>query len=56
VGVLLCLLVCVAVGVLCYLAVERPLMRLFHNWYKQLPFSTDRGPRDSIEATSSILR
>lgn len=56
VGVLLCLLVCIAVGVLCYLAVERPLMRLFHNWYKQLPFSTNRGPIASIEATSSIPR
>ena len=40
-GVLLCLLASLAVGILCYLAVERPLMRFFHNWYKQLPFSTD---------------
>ncbi len=38
VGVLLCLIACVAVGVACYLAVERPLMRFFHNWYKQIPF------------------
>ncbi len=38
-GVLLCLLACLAVGIVCYLAVERPLMRFFHNWYKQLPFS-----------------
>lgn len=43
VGVLLCLLACLAVGVLCYLIVERPIMRFFHNWYKQLPFSTDPG-------------
>ena len=40
-GVLLCLLASLAVGILCYLAVERPLMRFFHNWYKQLPFSSD---------------
>ena len=36
-GVLLCLLACTATGVVCYLAVERPLMRYFHNWYKPLP-------------------
>jgi exopolysaccharide production protein ExoZ len=43
VGVLLCGIVCVAVGVACYLIVERPLMRFFHNWYKQIPFqSMDR--------------
>jgi hypothetical protein len=29
--------------VFCYLAVERPIMRFFHNWYKQLPFSSDRN-------------
>jgi exopolysaccharide production protein ExoZ len=40
VGVLLCLLACVATGSVCYLAVERPLMRFFHNWYKPVPFST----------------
>ncbi len=39
VGVVLCLLSCLAVGLLCYLAIERPIMRFFHNWYKQLPFS-----------------
>lgn len=44
-GVVLCLLVCLAVGTVCYLAVERPLMRFFHNWYKQLPFSPDGGRR-----------
>ncbi|MGA7709805.1 MAG: acyltransferase [Acidobacteriaceae bacterium] len=43
VGVVLCLLACVAIGLLCYLAVERPIMRLFHNWYKQLPFSARRS-------------
>jgi peptidoglycan/LPS O-acetylase OafA/YrhL len=39
VGVWLCVLACLAVGMLCYLAIERPIMRFFHNWYKQLPFS-----------------
>jgi peptidoglycan/LPS O-acetylase OafA/YrhL len=42
VGVVLCLLVCLAVGLACYLAIERPIMRFFHNWYKQLPFSANR--------------
>ncbi len=41
VGVVLCLLSCLAIGLLCYLAVERPIMRFFHNWYKQLPFSAN---------------
>ena len=40
VGVMLCVLACFAVGLLCYLLVERPIMHFFHNWYKQLPFST----------------
>lgn len=31
---------CTAVGVVCYLLVERPLMRFFHNWYKPIPFHT----------------
>ncbi len=31
---------CTLVGVLCYLFVERPLMRFFHNWNKPLPFRT----------------
>jgi exopolysaccharide production protein ExoZ len=43
VGVWFCVAACVAVGVFCYLAVERPIMRFFHNWYKQLPFSSDRN-------------
>ncbi|MGC1872616.1 MAG: acyltransferase [Acidobacteriaceae bacterium] len=43
VGVLLCVVSCVAVGLLCYLAIERPIMRFFHNWYKQLPFSAHRS-------------
>ena len=37
VGVLLCGAACILVGVVCYLLVERPLMRFFHNWYKPLP-------------------
>ena len=37
IGVLLCLLVVTAIGTLCYLIIERPMMRLFRNWYKQLP-------------------
>jgi peptidoglycan/LPS O-acetylase OafA/YrhL len=54
-GVLLCLLACLAVGILCYLAVERPLMRFFHNWYKQLPFSTE-SERAASPATSQNAR
>jgi len=42
VGIVLCLLACLATGLLCYLAIERPIMRFFHNWYKQLPFSARR--------------
>ncbi len=38
VGVLLCGATCVGLGLACYLAVERPLMRFFHNWYKPVPF------------------
>lgn len=37
-GILLCMLACTIVGVICYLVLERPLMRFFHNWYKQIPF------------------
>lgn len=37
VAILLCALVCVLTGVICYLLLERPLMRLFHNWYKPVP-------------------
>jgi exopolysaccharide production protein ExoZ len=54
-GVLLCLLASLAVGILCYLAVERPLMRFFHNWYKQLPFSTD-SERAASPATPQTSR
>jgi exopolysaccharide production protein ExoZ len=43
VGIVLCVLACLAVGMLCYLAIERPIMRFFHNWYKQLPFSAGRS-------------
>ncbi len=39
-GVLLCLLTCIIIGIACYLAVERPLMRFFHNWCKQIPFQS----------------
>ena len=55
-GVVLCLMVCTAVGVLCYLAVERPLMRFFHNWYKQLPFSAGSERVASSGLPSSIQR
>jgi len=41
-SVALCLLACIVVGLVCYLAIERPITRFFHNWYKQLPFSTRR--------------
>ncbi len=40
VGVLLCGVVCTGVGIVCYLLVERPFMRFFHNWYKPIPFQT----------------
>lgn len=36
-GVFLGALFCTAVGVICYLLLERPLMRAFHNWYKPIP-------------------
>ncbi len=36
-GVFLGATFCTAVGVMCYLLVERPLMRAFHNWYKPIP-------------------
>ncbi|HEX4022810.1 MAG TPA: acyltransferase [Acidobacteriaceae bacterium] len=38
IGVLLSAIFCAGVGVVCYLLVERPLMRFFHNWYKPIPF------------------
>jgi exopolysaccharide production protein ExoZ len=37
-GVLLCALFCTAIGILCYLCIERPLMRITHNWWKPMPF------------------
>jgi peptidoglycan/LPS O-acetylase OafA/YrhL len=40
VGVILGALFCVGVGLICYLLIERPMMRAFHNWYKPLPFGT----------------
>lgn len=50
VGVLLCGCACVATGLVCYLVLERPLMRRLHNWYKQIPFGSGaesgRGPGD----------
>jgi exopolysaccharide production protein ExoZ len=36
-GVFLGALFCTVVGVICYLLLERPLMRAFHNWYKPIP-------------------
>ena len=36
-GVFLGALFCIVVGLICYLALERPLMRAFHNWYKPIP-------------------
>ena len=35
-GVFLGALFCTSVGVICYLLLERPLMRAFHNWYKPI--------------------
>lgn len=37
IGVLLGAVFCIVVGVICYLFIERPLMRVFHNWYKPIP-------------------
>lgn len=37
-GVLFGALFCTLVGVLCYFIIERPLMRVFHNWYKPSRF------------------
>jgi peptidoglycan/LPS O-acetylase OafA/YrhL len=42
VGVFEAFLFCVGSGVVCYLLVERPLMRLFHNWSKPIPFREKR--------------
>lgn len=40
--VLFGLIFCTAVGVICYLLLERPMMRFFHNWYKPIPFGAVR--------------
>lgn len=37
-GIVFCGLICTLTGVVCYLLLERPMMRYFHNWYKQIPF------------------
>jgi exopolysaccharide production protein ExoZ len=42
-GVFLGALFCTIVGVICYLLLERPLMRAFHNWYKPLPLHSTPG-------------
>jgi len=42
-GVLLGAIFCTAVGVVCYLLLERPMMRAFHNWYKPIPFGSVRA-------------
>jgi len=49
VGVFFGVVVCAAVGVACYMLIERPLMRFFHNWYKPNPFgeSAQAGGRGS---------
>jgi exopolysaccharide production protein ExoZ len=36
-GVFFGALFCTVIGVICYLLLERPLMRAFHNWYKPIP-------------------
>ncbi|MHB1937959.1 MAG: acyltransferase family protein [Acidobacteriaceae bacterium] len=36
-GVFLGAMFCTVVGVICYLLLERPLMRASHNWYKPIP-------------------
>ncbi len=40
IGVLFGAMFCAAAGVVCYLLIERPLMRAFHNWYKPIPLHT----------------
>jgi peptidoglycan/LPS O-acetylase OafA/YrhL len=37
-GVLLSVICTVGTGVACYLLLERPMMRFFHNWHKSIPF------------------
>ncbi|MGH9617624.1 MAG: acyltransferase family protein, partial [Acidobacteriaceae bacterium] len=36
-GIFFAAIFCTAVGVICYLLIERPMMRAFHNWYKPIP-------------------
>lgn len=36
-GIFLAAIFCTLVGVVCYLLIERPMMRAFHNWYKPIP-------------------
>lgn len=55
-GVVLCLIVCIGTGILCYLVVERPMMRFFHNWYKRLPFSHERMQTVSASLPTSMQR
>lgn len=43
-GVFLGALFCTMVGVICYLLLERPLMRAFHNWYKPIPLHKKPAP------------
>lgn len=42
-GVFLGALFCTIIGAICYLLLERPLMRAFHNWYKPIPLHSTRG-------------
>jgi exopolysaccharide production protein ExoZ len=44
-GIVFCGVICTLAGVICYLIVERPLMRYFHNWYKQIPFRDSEAAR-----------
>ncbi len=37
-GVLLSVIFTAGTGVVCYLLLERPMMRFFHNWHKSIPF------------------
>jgi peptidoglycan/LPS O-acetylase OafA/YrhL len=37
-GVLLSVILTAGTGVVCYLLLERPMMRFFHNWHKSIPF------------------
>jgi exopolysaccharide production protein ExoZ len=46
-GVLLGALFCTIVGVACYLVLERPLMRAFHNWNKPLPIHLRAGSQQA---------